>query len=102
MSLELHPDAKRNFDQKASGLARDLADSAPAPLPERPVEPYRPEVHTAGRITESDIIGPMVEVHTDRFGREMARSISDASGSLILTGESHARFVALADAVQQT
>ena len=102
MVLELHTDARRNFDQKAVELANDLANSAPASFPERPVEPYWPEVHTAGRITESDIIGPKVEVHIDRFGRETARSISDVSGSLILTGESHARFVELADAVQRT
>ncbi len=73
MKPEIHPDAAKNFDEKARVL---LAAVAPEPRPE-PVEPpthmFRPGGHVVATFGEEDYVEFKTTGKSDQLGRKTAR-----------------------------
>lgn len=96
-TISFHPEAKRRLDERAEALVvRNSQD-----WPERPTEGFQRDVYIAGTIGPEDIVGPLVETETDRFGEEIGRRSGGSFGVFALSGDAHQEFVSLADGIHQ-
>ncbi len=97
--FDIHPDAKRNFDEKASLLATSLT---PDPqLFDDNQFPIAPQI--AGSITRDDIVPESsVWSQMDHSGRESARYFQVHDHVFSLEGETYSDFRRLAESMQRT
>jgi hypothetical protein len=98
-TLSLHPDAARNFDEKAEGLLPLIRVIPPAGGDEAA---FRPDFHVRAQITERDIIGEVEAAFIDYRGRECGRTFVHDGKTLGLVGQGYKDLEALAARVQQS
>ncbi len=99
-TFDIHPDAKRNFDEKASLLATSLTpDPQVFDDSQRfPIAPYVTEV-----IGKDDIVPESsVWSRMDHSGREYARYFQVGERAFALEGETYSDFRRLAENMQRT
>ncbi len=97
--FEIHPDAKRNFDEKASLLAASLTSDPP--LFDDNHFPIAP--HIAGSIPQDHIVpGSSVWSRMDHSGGESARYFEVDDHVFSLEGETYSAFRRLAESMQRT
>ena len=98
-AFDIHPDAKRNFDEKASILATSLT-----PHPQVFDDSHFPIApHVAGSITQDDIVPESsVWSRMDHSGRESARYFQVDDHVFSLEGETYSAFRRLGESMQRT
>lgn len=102
MKPELHPQAAKNFEEKA----RDLLEAvAPEPRPE-PAEPptdiFRPGGHVVATFHADDLPNFSITGQSDRFGRTTARYFDYGGRRFGLEGEQYRALARLSEDVQRT
>lgn len=89
--IAVHPEAAKRAEELAAAalvaLRPQLVSAAPTP------RNYQPDTPIAGTITPGDLRGPIVSRQADRFGREIARYISDDQGTWGLEGDGYGDFL---------
>lgn len=101
MSFELHPDAARNFDTKASDLLISLTTN-PQEETFDPRNRIQPDAHVSRTYTEKDLIGaPKFTGMEDHLGREVAKTFEHNGELVNLHGESYQELRKLARAIQR-
>lgn len=81
MKLELHPDAVRNFNDKAKALLLELS-IAPKTQEKISAATFKPDIYIAKHLTEKDIIGEIRVGMVDGFGNEVGKFF--AAGNVLM------------------
>jgi hypothetical protein len=97
-TLDLHPDAARNFDEKAEGLL-PLVSVVPA-IGEHEGA-FRPDFYVRAHLTESEIIGEIETAFRDYRGRETGRAFAYDRKTFGLVGKAFKDLEAVATRLQQ-
>jgi hypothetical protein len=101
MKLELHPDAVRNFDDKAKALLLELS-TAPKTQENISEPAFKPDVFIAKHLSEKDIIGEIRLDKVDGFGNEVGKYF-DAGDVLVgLKEDSFLKLRRLSEDMQRT
>jgi hypothetical protein len=98
-TLDLHPDAARNFDERAKGL---LPLVSVLPVVGQREGDFRPDFFVRAHLTEKEIIGPVQVGFVDYRGREAGRTFDHNGRTFGLLGKGFKDLEALAIRVQQT
>jgi len=96
-ALDLHPDAARNFDEKAEGL---LPLVSVVPVVGEHEGAFRPDFHVRAHFTESEIIGEIETAFIDYRGRESGRTFDYDRRMFGLVGKGFKDLEALATRLQ--
>jgi hypothetical protein len=98
LKLEIHPEASRNYDQKAEDLVTRLS-TAPEHLK---VEsgPPNPNIHTVHKFTPENIIGEIGYGWTDFTGNVTAKAFGQGGQMIGLFGENYLDLVRVAERMQ--
>lgn len=94
-----HPEAMKNFDEKASEILAQVAADQVQVQPE--AERFRPDLPISGHLTDADIKGPITQRRTDGAGQEIARAIACPEGMIQLEGPQHTAFLRLGAQMHQ-
>jgi hypothetical protein len=97
-TLDLHPDAARNFDGKAEALLALVCAVRVAGQGERA---FRPDIHPFFHFTEKDIIGEIEVSTSDYRGRQTGRMFDRNGKPFGLVGKDYRDLEALAARLQQ-
>jgi hypothetical protein len=98
-TLHLHPDAARNFDERAERL---LPLVSPVRVPGQQEGGFKPDIHPSAKLTEKDIIGEIQVGFVDYRGRECARTFEHGGKMLGLFDQGFNDLETLATRLQQT
>lgn len=99
-NLDLHPEAAKNFDQRANEL---LSHVAPVPHRQGGGPPFRPEVFSAATITEKDIVGGLQTFASmDYQGMVVEMHFARENQLIGLTGERFKDLLTVAESLQRT
>lgn len=101
MKLELHPEAAKNFNQKAEELLPELTARSRT-VHHRPAGPLDPDVHVAANFTHENIIGDVQVQHVDYFGNEVAKTFEHGGELIGLFDESYKKLVRIAEGMQKS
>ncbi len=99
VSLELHPDAVANFNEKANSLLSELAPASPRTPP---TPPFRSNRFVAAHITDSDILGEIRIGLVDGVGAEVGKHFIHDSRIIGLEGEAYKRFIEISEGLHRT
>ena len=100
MSIEFHPDAKKNFDDKAHEICSRLKEEEE---PAQSEAGFSPDGYISETYTEEDIIGGLSLGAVNYAGEEVAKYLHPHKGRKIaIEGEDYARCAILADSMQAT
>ncbi|MGA2611357.1 MAG: hypothetical protein ABSH01_28250 [Terriglobia bacterium] len=97
-TLDLHPEAGRNFDEKAEGL---LPLVSVVPVVGKHEAGFRPDVYVRAHFTEREIIGEIETAFRDYRGRETGRIFDHDGRTLGLVGKGFKDLEALATQLQR-
>src|SRR6266545_6041955 len=101
MIIDLHPDASKNFDNKANALLLELT-SAPKTLYNMAECTSKPDIFVSAHLSEKDVIGEVESSQVDGFGNEVSKYF-DAGDVLIgLKEDSYLKLKRLAEDMQRT
>jgi hypothetical protein len=100
MKLNLHPEAAKNFNEKAEGLLLAI-EKRPRPRQRRPEGPLEPDIHIAANILPEDIIGDVHTTLTDAFGNEIAKTFESDSELIGLFDDNHKKLIRIAEGMQK-
>ena len=102
MKPELHPDAAKNFEEKARGLLEAVEpESRPEPA-DPPTDIFRPGGPIVATFGPEDYTNFNITGQSDRFGRTTARYFDHGSRRFGLEGEQYLALARLSEAVQRT
>jgi len=99
LTLHVHPDAARNFDEKTDALL-PLVCVIPRVGPHGAA--FRPDFHVRAQFTQRDIIGEPEAAFLDYRGRESGRVFVHDGKTLGLVGKAYKHLEALAGRLQQS
>jgi hypothetical protein len=91
--IEIHPEAAKRANEVLTHLLTDLTSAAPVDASD--LRSWMPDLPIQANVTAADLTGPVIGTRADRFGREIERSYAGPDGYLLLTGEPHAKFIAV-------
>ncbi|MGD0695055.1 MAG: hypothetical protein ABSB82_09390 [Terriglobia bacterium] len=97
-TLQIHPDAAKNFDEKGEAL---LSLVSAVPVDQRQL-PFQPGIDPRANLTEKDIIGEIEIGLGDYRGKEAGRVFSQDGKTFGLVGQGFNDMVTLATRLQQT
>jgi hypothetical protein len=102
MGLNLHPEAIKNFDEKADSLLANLIPH-PSPPRRRYQVPVEPEIHVSATFSDDNIIGEIEEnwFITDRNGDEVGKFFEHEGEFTGLFGEGYKNLVRLSEGMQK-
>lgn len=95
-----HPKAARRFEERGIELRKGI-ESLPLDIT-IPSRSFDSDVYTSGVIGPSDILGPIINILTDKNGSEVGRVLLRDERPISLHGDAHKEFLALVDSVQRT
>jgi len=75
LELAIHPEAGKNYNQRAENLVSRVR-SAPENY-ERKQSPPNPNIHASHKLTPDDIIGEVTFGWTDLFGNVSAKAFNE-------------------------
>jgi hypothetical protein len=102
MKPELHPQAAKNFEERAQALlAAVTPESRPEPA-ETPTDMFRPGGHVVATFDEGDYSEFKITGQSDRLGRTTARYFDHGGRRYGLEGEQYQALAHLSEAVQRT
>jgi hypothetical protein len=99
--LELHPDAAKIFNDKASSLLCEIAP-LPAELQPNHKPSFQSDGFVSGHIKEKDIIGEIKLSLVDHTGKEMAKIFRYNGKEIGFYGDNYKKLVNLAEDIQRT
>ncbi len=102
MKPELHPEAAKNFDEKAEGLLPLLAPEPHEGPSEPPTDMFRPGGHISATFTEKDYGEFKITGKSDRLGRTTARYFETGGGRVGLEDERYEPLARLSESIQKT
>jgi hypothetical protein len=98
---ELHPDAAKNFDEKARVLLAAVAPESPQEPSEPPTDMFRPGGHVVAAFDEGDYLEFKITGKYDRLGRTTARYFEHDGRRLGLEDEKYQALARLSENVQK-
>jgi hypothetical protein len=102
MNPELHPDAARNFNEKAEGMLAELRAAAEKPPATPPPDIFRPGAHVAATFGPKDYTKFKITGKTDRLGRTTARYFKHEGREIGLEDEKYKPLAKLSEGIQRT
>lgn len=100
MKLEMHPQARQNYDKKAEGLVTRLRP-APDQFKQKGGRP-NPNIHTVHSFTPENIIGEMTFGWTDFTGGVVAKAFAEGGQLIGLFGEDYTELTRVAEGIQKS
>ena len=102
MRSELHPDAAKNFDEKARVLLAAVAPESPQGPSEPPTDLFRPGGHVVATFGEEDYGEFKITGKNDRLGRTTARYFEHKGERFGFGDEKYEALARLSENVQKT
>ena len=102
MRSELHPDAAKNFDEKARVLLAAVAPESPQGPSEPPTDLFRPGGHVVATFGEEDYGEFKIAGKNDRLGRTTARYFEHKGERFGFEDEKYEALARLSEIVQKT
>jgi hypothetical protein len=102
MKPELHPEAAKNFEEKAQALLTAVAPELRPEPTEPPTDMFRPGGHIVATFDEGDYSEFKITGQSDRLGRTTARYFEHGGRRCGLEGERYQELARLSEAVQRT
>jgi hypothetical protein len=99
---ELHPDAAKNFDEKAQVLLAAVAPESRQEPSEPPTDIFRPGGHVVASFDEGDYSEFKITGQSDRLGRTTARYFEHEGRRLGFEDEKYQALARLSESVQKT
>jgi hypothetical protein len=99
---ELHPDAAKNFDEKARVLLAAVAPESPQGPSEPPTDLFRPGGHVVATFGEEDYGEFKITGKNDRLGRTTARYFEHKGERFGFGDEKYEALARLSENVQKT
>ncbi|MDD2542285.1 MAG: HEPN domain-containing protein [Desulfuromonadaceae bacterium] len=101
MTINLHPDASKNFNNKANALLLELT-SVPKTQHNMAESTSKPDIFISAHLSEKDVIGEIESSQVDGFGNEVSKYF-DAGDLLIgLKEDGYLKLKRLAEDMQRT
>lgn len=102
MKPKLHPEAAKNFEEKARGLLEAVEPESQPESTEPPTDIFRPGGHVVATFGETDYTDFKITGQSDRLGRTTARYFEHEGRRYGLEGEQYEALARLSEAVQRT
>ena len=102
MKPELHPEAAKNFEEKARGLLEAVAPETEPEPTEAPTDMFRPGGHVVATFDADELPNFSITGQSDRLGRTTARYFEHEGRRYGLEGEQYQALARLSEAVQRT
>jgi hypothetical protein len=99
---ELHPEAARNFDEKARVLLAAVAPEAPHEPAEPPTHMFRPGGHVVATFDEGDYSEFKITGQSDQLGRTIARYFEYEGRRFGLEAEKYEALARFSESIQKT
>jgi hypothetical protein len=99
---ELHPDAAKNFDERARVLLAAVAPESPQEPSEPPTDIFRPGGHIVATFNEGDYSEFKITGQSDRLGRTTARYFEHEGRRFGFEDEKYQALARLSESVQRT
>ncbi len=102
MKPELHPDAAKNFNEKAQGLLAEVTPEIEQGPAEPPTHIFRPGGHIGQEFTDKDIIDFKITGQTNQLNRTTARYFQHEGRRFGFEDEKYEELARLSESIQRT